>query len=282
MGINFRIIEQFRFIVLSEGVSGVIFCHNLCSLVIRNDPYPVEISSENSTFVDLLGLFGRMSKVSESLLHEVHPTSGFTVEEEIANSITHIVGVVFSLVATTLMVVYASLARDVWFIVACGVYGATLLALHTASSLYHSARDLRWKRRFLVLDHSCIYLLIAGTYTPFVLGPLRGPLGWSFFGVVWGLAILGVFKEALVPKRGGWWGSLIYLSMGWLCLGFLKPLYETLSFTGFTMLLTGGFVYSLGVVFYLWRRMKYNHAIWHLFVLGGAVCQWIAVMTLLV
>jgi len=211
---------------------------------------------------------------------EVHPTSGYTRIEEWMNSLTHGIGIALAIAALALTVVYASLSGRVYLIVASAVYGASMLALYTASTLYHSVRTLKWKRRFLVADHACIYLLIAGSYTPFTLGPLRGPMGWTLFGIVWGLAIAGVTRECIAKKRGGLWTSLIYLAMGWLVVGFIIPLYARLNSFEFSMLVSGGLIYSLGVVFYLWKSLKYHHAIWHLFVVGGSVCQFFSILSL--
>ena len=211
---------------------------------------------------------------------ELHPTSGYTREEEIANTVTHAIGIGLSVAALVLTVVFASMHADPYLITASAIYGTSLLLLYTASTLYHAARNLRWKRRFLILDHACIYVLIAGTYTPFTLGPLRGPVGWSLFGVIWGLAIAGVFKEIFAAKRGGFWSSMIYLAMGWLVIGFVFPLYIHLSTQAFILVLTGGVVYSLGIIFYLWRDLKFSHAIWHLFVVGGTVVQFFAILSI--
>ncbi len=212
--------------------------------------------------------------------HDVHPTSGYTHLEEAMNSLTHGLGLVWAVVALVLSVVFASLYSDAWLIVACSIYGASMVFLYLSSFLYHTVRHLKWKKFFLTWDHACIYLLIAGSYTPFTLGPLRGPVGWTIFGVVWALAIGGVIKEVFATKRGGLFSSLIYLGMGWICIFAIVPLYFNMTRTGFVMLFAGGVVYSAGVFFYLYRRMKYHHAVWHMFVLGGSVCQWVAVLTL--
>lgn len=211
---------------------------------------------------------------------ELHPTSGYSGAEEFANSLTHGIGFVLSVVALVVAVVSASLLRDPYLIVAAAVYGASLCCLHLSSTLYHSARRLAWKRRLLLLDHAAIYLLIAGSYTPFALGPLRGPIGWTLFGIIWALAGAGVYRELRVRKRGGLRSSVIYLVMGWLVALFIYPLYQSMTATGFALLVAGGVVYSVGVVFYLWKRLPYHHAVWHLFVIGGAACQFFAVMTL--
>ncbi|MEX0330684.1 MAG: hemolysin III family protein [Puniceicoccaceae bacterium] len=212
---------------------------------------------------------------------DLHPTSGYSPAEEWANTITHGIGAVLSLVGLVVAVVFASLNANAYLITACAIYGSSLLVLHLSSTLYHAARDLKWKRRFLAADHASIYLLIAGTYTPFCLGPMRGPVGWTLFGIIWALAIVGIYKEILRPKRGTSVSATIYLIMGWLVIGFLYPLITSISTHGLIMLLIGGSLYSIGVVFYKWHSLKYHHAIWHLFVIGGAACQFVAVMGLI-
>ncbi len=212
---------------------------------------------------------------------DLHPTSGYTPAEEWANSLTHGMGLLLSVAGLVVAVVAASLARDPFLIVATSVYGASLCVLYLASTLYHSVRSLHWKKRFLVMDHAAIYVLIAGTYTPFALGPLRGGVGWTLFGLIWGLALFGVVRECFLQKRGGLQSSLIYLAMGWLVAFFIWPLYQAMTPLGFYLLMGGGAIYSGGVIFYLWKRLPYHHAIWHLFVVGGAVCQFFAVMTLM-
>jgi hemolysin III len=213
--------------------------------------------------------------------NEVQPTSGYTPVEEAMNSLTHGVGLIWAVSALTLSVVFACLHSDAWVITASAIYGASLTFLYLASFLYHTARNLWWKRFFLTWDHAGIYLLIAGSYTPFMLGPVRGPVGWTIFCIVWTLAIAGIIKEIFASKRGGLLSSLIYLGMGWICLFAIVPLYFHMSVAGFVLLLAGGLVYSIGVFFYLFRKMKYHHAVWHMFVLGGSVCQWVSVLTII-
>lgn len=211
----------------------------------------------------------------------LHPTSGYSEREELWNSVTHGVGAVLSLVGWVVLLVLASFSGDGFLITACALYGLTLVLLYTASTLYHAARSLRLKKIFLILDHCGIYLLIAGSYTPFALGPLRGPLGWTILGVIWGLAIVGIVRTALAGGRGDLWGSLIYLGMGWLCLIAVVPLYRNLPPAGFACLVAGGVLYSLGVAFYLARRLTFHHTIWHLFVLGGSFLQFFAILSVL-
>lgn len=214
-------------------------------------------------------------------VEDVHPTSGYTPFEEAMNSLTHGIGFIWAVTALTLSVVFSSLHSNAWVITACAIYGASLSFLYLSSFLYHTVRSLRWKRFFLIWDHAGIYLLIAGTYTPFMLGPVRGPVGWSIFGIVWALAVGGVIKEIFAKKRGGLISSLIYLGMGWLCVFATVPLYFNMTRAGFALLFLGGLVYSLGVFFYLYRRMKYHHAVWHMFVLGGSICQWVSILTII-
>lgn len=211
----------------------------------------------------------------------LHPTSGYTRAEEWANTITHGIGAALSVAGLVIAVVFASFTRDPYLITAASLYGSTLILLHLSSTFYHAARNLRWKKVFLAADHSSIYLLIAGTYTPFCLGPLRGPVGWTLFGIIWGLAIAGIAREWIQPRRGTWLSTAIYLAMGWLVLIFLYPLVKALTSGALILLVTGGLLYSIGVVFYKWHSLKFHHALWHLFVVAGAACQFFAVLAVL-
>lgn len=211
---------------------------------------------------------------------DVHPTSGFSPVEELWNSLTHGFGIPIALVGWVVLVYFSLHFGDPLMLVACSVYGLSLVLLYSASTLYHSMRSLRWKKAFLIFDHCCIYLLIAGSYTPFALGPLRGPLGLSVLAVIWFMAIIGVVRECLQARRGGVLSAVIYLIMGWLSLAIIVPLYMELPRPGFFALIAGGVLYSLGVVFYLSRKLKFHHAIWHLFVLGGSICQFFAVLSI--
>ncbi|MDP3479884.1 MAG: hemolysin III family protein [Desulfoprunum sp.] len=196
------------------------------------------------------------------------------------NSISHLLGAVMALVGLVVLVVFASLQGDPWKIVSFSVYGASLVLLYMASALYHSFRG-KAKAFFQLLDHQAIYLLIAGTYTPFALVTLRGGWGWSLFGVVWGLALLGLVIDALPATRKGrrFLPLAIYLVMGWLCLAALGPLLERLPTAGFVLLLSGGLFYTTGIGFYLLDgRVRHFHGIWHLFVLAGSICHFFAIL----
>ena len=196
--------------------------------------------------------------------------------EEVASLVTHAAGVVFSIVALISMLLLS--AGEPLKIVSAVVFGSSLVLLYSSSTLYHFFTSARWKARFQAVDHACIYLLIAGSYTPITLITLRGPSGWWLFGTVWSLAILGVLVKFLrTGKRDHWISTTLYLAMGWLILFAFGPLVRELPGAGVWWLVAGGFTYSFGIVFYAWKRLPFNHAIWHLFVLGGSVCHVLAV-----
>jgi hemolysin III len=201
----------------------------------------------------------------------------YTEREELANSLTHGLGAVLSVAGLALMVFFAAHNGDAWHVVSTAIFGTTLVLLYTASTLYHSLRGERLKQRLQKFDHAAIFLLIAGSYTPFVLVTLRGPWGWSLFGVVWGLAAAGVTIKFWLAGRFRLVSTLIYLAMGWLVMVAIKPLVAALPAGGLKLLFAGGLCYTGGAAFYLWKRLPYHHAIWHLCVLAGSVCHWAAV-----
>ena len=199
-----------------------------------------------------------------------------THREEIASLITHAAGILFSITALVVMLIHSfgSLIESI----SAAVFGMSLVVLYTSSTLYHISTTHRWKSRFQTLDHICIYLLIAGSYTPFTLIPLKGPWGWSLFAAVWTMAIGGVLMKTLWKgKKDHWFSTALYLLMGWLILLAIRPLWISLPTAGFVWLVAGGLAYTLGVIFFVWHRLPYNHAIWHLFVLTGSICHVLAV-----
>ncbi len=198
--------------------------------------------------------------------------------EELANSITHGVGLALSLVATPVLVAVAVATHDPWRIVAVSVFGATLILLYAASTLYHSVRGPRVKEVCQRIDHASIYLLIAGTYTPFTLISIRGAWGWSLFGVVWGMAIVGVVLKSSFGARLPMLSTALYLVMGWIIVLALRPLSMHVAPPGMHLLALGGLLYTGGVVFYVWERIRYSHAVWHLFVLAGSMSHVAAVL----
>ncbi len=201
------------------------------------------------------------------------------VIEELLNSISHGVGAILSLAGVAVLIVLASFAAhvDPWKIVGISLYGVSLVLLYTASTLYHGIKHPRLKRLFQHLDHCAIYLLIAGTYTPFLLVNMRGPTGWTLFAIVWSLALAGIACKLAWPHRFTVLRVAIYLIMGWLIVFASGEMSASLSTSGIVLLAAGGITYTLGVIFFAISAIPYNHAIWHLFVLGGSTCHYFAV-----
>lgn len=194
------------------------------------------------------------------------------------NSISHLVGAALALAGLVVLVVYSSLQGDLWKIIGFSIYGTTLFLLYTVSTLYHSLQG-RAKQIFMKLDHIAIYLLIAGTYTPLTLVTLRGVWGWTLFGIIWGLAIVGIIVDSLHKQGSRAIQMAIYLLMGWLILVAMYPLVQALPFSALVLLVLGGVFYTSGIIFYVIdERMKHAHGIWHLFVLAGSVSHFLAVL----
>ncbi len=196
--------------------------------------------------------------------------------EELVNAATHGLGVLLSLAGGAVLVVLASLTGDPWKIVGAAVFLASLLVLYSASTAYHAVRSPAAKKRLKIFDHAAIYVLIAGTYTPFTLGALRGPWGWTLFGVIWGLALAGVVFKVFFTGRYPRLSTLIYLGMGWLVLVAARPLFTHLDAAAISWLVAGGVAYTVGTRFYHSPR-RYSHAVWHVFVIGGSVCHAVAI-----
>jgi hemolysin III len=207
----------------------------------------------------------------------VNEGAAYTPGEELANALTHGLGLALSIAGLAVLVSSTALRGDGWSVTSTAIFGTTLVLLYTTSTLYHSIRGVAVKRLLRKLDHAAIFLLIAGTYTPFLLVNLRGPWGWSLFGVIWGLAVAGVVVKFRLAGRFKVGSTLLYLGMGWLILIALRPMLRAVPDRALWLLLAGGLCYSVGAVFYLAKRLRYHHAIWHLFVLGGSVCHFFAV-----
>ncbi|GIP21388.1 hemolysin III family protein [Paenibacillus sp. J22TS3] len=204
-------------------------------------------------------------------------THTYPRREEIANAVTHGIGALLSVAALVLLIVFSSTKGTVWHVVSFTVYGISMLMLYCSSTLVHSFKEGKLKDLFEFFDHSSIYLYIAGTYTPFLLVAIRGTLGWSLFGVVWGIALLGVVFKAYFVKRFLFLSTLFYLLMGWLIVIAWQPLMAAVPAAGMELLVIGGIMYTLGTIFYVWRAFPYHHAIWHLFVLAGSVLHFFAI-----
>jgi len=197
---------------------------------------------------------------------------------ELANCATHGAGLALSVAGCAALITLAALRGNAWHIVACSIYGATLVCLYAASTAYHSVRSRRAKRFLRIIDHSSIYLLIAGTYTPFTLVSLRGAWGWSLFGIVWGLTLAGILFKVWFVDRVPILSTAVYLLMGWLVIVAAKPVLAAVPLTAIFWLAAGGLLYTAGVAFFAWERLPYHHAIWHVFVIAGSVCHYVAVL----
>ncbi len=199
--------------------------------------------------------------------------------EEIANSLSHGFGLLVALVGSPYLIIQAARQGDATFVFATGIFTFTIITLYLASTLYHALPTGQTKRVFRLIEHSAIFLLIAGTYTPFTLGVLRGPWGWTLFGVVWSLAAAGVAMKTLARRRHPIFSTTLYLLMGWIILLALKPLLALVPITGFLWLLAGGLSYTAGVIFFATdSRLRFGHLIWHLFVMAGTTCHYFAVL----
>ena len=201
----------------------------------------------------------------------------YQVGEEIANSVTHGVGAILAIVALTMMVVFAIQGQDGWALAAVIIYGVALVFEYVMSTLYHSFPWPRAKHIFKILDHAGIYLLIAGTYTPFMLVTLRNDGGWWLFALVWGLAIAGIAVEAAWTYRPRWVSAAVYVGIGWLAVFMIEPLLANLDTTGVYLLIAGGLAYTGGVAFYVLKKVPYMHMVWHLWVLLGSVLHFLAI-----
>lgn len=208
-------------------------------------------------------------------------THAFTKEEEVVHAVTHGAGVIFSVIALVLLTTKAAMHGTVWHVVSFVLFGSTMLLLYASSTMAHALPEGRWKRLFEIFDHSAIYFFIAGTYTPFLFLAVKGAIGWTLFGIVWGLALAGTAFKCFFVNRFLYTSTVVYIAMGWLIVFAWKPLVAGLSSEGVTYLVAGGILYTVGALFYVWRGFIFHHAIWHLFVLGGSIAHFWAVYVLL-
>ena len=199
--------------------------------------------------------------------------------EEVANSVTHGVGTALSIAGLVILVTMAARRGDAWHVTSFAIFGSSLVLLYLASTLYHSLPQGASKRLFRVIDHACIYLLIAGTYTPFTLTVLRGPMGWTLFGLVWGLALAGVIFKVFMGHRYRIFSTIAYVLIGWVAVIAVKQMVEVMPLAGFLWIVAGGLAYTFGVVFYAYdKRVPYFHAAWHLMVMTGSLCHFVAIL----
>lgn len=209
-------------------------------------------------------------------------THTFSKGEEVANSITHGIGVLLSILALVLLIVFSTVHGTVWHIVSFTIFGVTMLLMYTSSTLLHAFPEgSKVKDLFEIFDHSSIYFFIAGSYTPYMFVAVKGWLGWTIFGIVWGMAIGGTVFKSFFVKKFLFTSTALYVLMGWLIVFTWKPLSEHIQPIGLTYLMIGGLLYTVGSVFYMWRAFKYHHAVWHLFVIAGSIMHFLSVLTLL-
>lgn len=201
----------------------------------------------------------------------------YSESEELVNRLTHGIGAVASIIGVIALITLASRQHDTYRVVSACIYGGAMIAFYFLSTAYHSVRRPCLRYLFRILDHASIYLMIAGSYTPFALVTMRGPWGWSLFGTVWGLGTLGAVMKIFTTHRLRFIGPILYIALGWIVVIALKPLSAALPANGLLLLFTGGVAYTVGVIFFLWDRLPYNHAIWHLFVLTGSACHYFAI-----
>lgn len=202
-------------------------------------------------------------------------------KEEITNAISHGIGIALAIVGLIVLIVYANMTGSTKHIVTFSIYGTTLILLYLASTLYHSFPKGKVKDILKICDHSAIFLLIAGSYTPLTLTVLKGKLGWTLFAIVWTIAVAGIIFKMFCIKKFKTLSTLLYIAMGWIVIFAIKPLYLSLNTTSISFLVAGGLLYTFGTIFYRWKDLKYNHAIWHLFVLAGSVCHFFTMLFLL-
>ncbi|MEH6913464.1 hemolysin III family protein, partial [Priestia megaterium] len=205
-------------------------------------------------------------------------THTFTRGEEIANAITHGVGAVLSIVGLTLLIVLSSLEGTPWHVISFTIYGVTMLLLYVSSTLVHSFPEGKVKDLFEIFDHSSIYLFIAGTYTPFLFIAVKGTTGWTLFGIVWGIALAGIVFKAFFVKKFLFISTILYVFMGWMIVFAWDSLTQNIAHQGIVLLVVGGVLYTIGAVFYVWRGFRFHHMIWHMFVLGGTVLHFLAII----
>lgn len=209
-------------------------------------------------------------------------TKRYSLGEEIFNSVSHGVGGGLAVAGTVVLIVLAAIYSDAWAVVSCAIYGGSLIVLYTMSTLYHAITNTKAKSFFRIMDHDTIFFLIAGTYTPITLVPLRGALGWTLFGIVWGAAILGIVMNSIDLEKFRKPSVVCYVAMGWVVIFAIKPMLERCSPLSLWFLLIGGVCYTGGIIFYALKSKKYFHSIWHIFTVGGSVFHYFSVLLMVI
>lgn len=221
-----------------------------------------------------------MSK-EKSYAQKIPLNKRYTLGEEIFNSVSHGVGALLAIAGTVVLIVMSAIYTDTWGIVSSAIYGATLIILYTMSTLYHALTNEKAKHVMRIMDHATIFLLIAGTYTPITLVSLKGTLGWVLFGFIWAAATLGIVLNAIDLERFRKISVVCYIVMGWAIVAAIVPLIKSMPTISLTLLLAGGIMYSVGVIFYAIKKIRYFHSIWHLFTIGGSVLHYFSIFTAL-
>ena len=206
----------------------------------------------------------------------------YTLGEEIFNSVSHGVGALLSIAGTVVLIVFSAIYNNAWAVVSSAIFGASLIILYTMSTLYHAITNDRAKSFFRIMDHNTIFFLIAGTYTPITLVPLRGALGWVLFGIIWGAAIVGIVFNSIDLEKFKKPSLVCYILMGWVIVIAIKPMLENVNVVSLWFLLIGGLFYTVGVVFYSIKRIRYFHSIWHLFTIAGSVFHYFSVLLFII
>ncbi|MBS7297952.1 MAG: hemolysin III family protein [Eubacteriales bacterium] len=202
----------------------------------------------------------------------------YTVGEEIFNSVSHGVGVLLSVAALVLLIIFAAIYSDGYGLASALVYGTSLILLYTMSMVYHIVQNEKGKKVLRIFDHCSIFILIAGTYTPYLLGPLRGKLGWTIFGIIWGVTVIGILLNAISLEKFKVISLICYVLMGWGIVLSIKPLAQNLPAGGLWLLVAGGLVYTVGIIFYVMKKYRYMHSVWHLFVLAGSIFHYFSIL----
>lgn len=204
-------------------------------------------------------------------------TYNFTRREELIHAVTHGIGAFLSVAGLVLLIVFAAIDGGPWEIISGFIFGSTMLLMYLASTIVHSLPKGKWKDIFQIFDHASIYLFIAGSYTPFLLVHLRGNTGWTFFAIIWGIALIGIVFKVFFVKKFITLSTLFYIFMGWLIIFVWEPLTNTMHGNGLILLVIGGLFYTVGAIFFMWRSFPYHHAVWHLFVIAGSAFHFFAI-----
>lgn len=202
----------------------------------------------------------------------------YTLGEEIFSAVTHGVGSLLSIAGTAVIIVLAAIFNDAWAVVGCAIFGASLIILYSMSTLYHSITNQKAKSFFRIMDHNTIFFLIAGTYTPITISIMRGVIGWVLFGIVWGAAIIGIVLNSIDLEKFRKPSVVCYIAMGWVIIFAIRPLLNVMNVWSLWLLIGGGVFYTVGVIFYAIKKVKYFHSIWHIFTVLGSVCHYFSIL----